>query len=175
MRESKKSEGGAFKAPPPGSYRVNGKNNNSDIAYAFSDHYNDLYNCVNYNIKDMDNLYENVCKDSLYCLDHKHAITLSDIDNAMKKMKRGKGDGYDGLTPDYLINGTLFYYISVLFSCMLTHCCIPESFSMSTMVPIPKLGAGYCLDWYGIIVRTQLTIRLLHGAKSCVDYGSYRT
>ena len=24
MRESKKSEGGAFKAPPPGSYRVKG-------------------------------------------------------------------------------------------------------------------------------------------------------
>ena len=51
-------------------------------------------------------------------------------------MKRGKGDGYDGLTSDYLINGTetRFYYISVLFSCMLTHCCIPECFSMSTMV-----------------------------------------
>ena len=42
-------------------------------------------------------------------------------------MKRGKSDDYDGLTSDYLINGTgtLFYYISVLFSCMLTHCNIP--------------------------------------------------
>ena len=60
-------------------------------------------------------------------------------------MKRGKGDGYDGLTSDYLINGTetLFYYISVLFSCMLIHCCIPENFSMSTMVPILKRGAGF--------------------------------
>ena len=37
----------------------------------------------------MDNLHEKVCKDSLiYCSDHKHAMTLSDIDNAMKKMKR---------------------------------------------------------------------------------------
>ena len=43
----------------------------------------------------MDNLYEKVCKDSLYCSDHKHAFTLSDIDNSMKKVKRGKGDGYD--------------------------------------------------------------------------------
>ena len=33
----------------------------------------------------MDNLYEKVCKDSLYCSDHKHAITLFDIANAMKK------------------------------------------------------------------------------------------
>ena len=69
---------------------------------------------------------------------------LSDIDNAMRKMKGTEGDGYDGLISDYLINctETLLYYISVLFSCMLTHCCIPESFSMSTMVPIPKRGAG---------------------------------
>ena len=58
-----------------------------------------------------------VCKDSLYCSDHKYAITLSDIDNAIKQMKRGKGDGYDGLTSDYLINGTetLFYYICFIF------------------------------------------------------------
>ena len=98
----------------PVSTTVNGKNNNLDIACAFSDHYNDLFNCVNYNIEDMDNLYEEVCKgafsdhyndlfncvnyniediynlyeevckDSLYCSDHKHVITLSDIDNAMK-------------------------------------------------------------------------------------------
>ena len=66
----------------------------------------------------------------------------------MKKMKRGKGDGYDGFTSDYLINGTetLFYYISVLFSCMLTYCCIPESFCMSTMVSIPNRGAGSMID-----------------------------
>ena len=29
---------------------------------------------------------------------------------------------------------------------MLTHCCIPESFSMSTMIPIPKRGAGSMTD-----------------------------
>ena len=87
----------------PVSTTVNGKNNNSDIGCAFSDHYNDLFNWVNYNIEDLDNLYEKVCNDSLYCLGHKH-ITLSDIDNAIKK--NGKGDGYDGLTSEYLINGT---------------------------------------------------------------------
>ena len=38
----------------------------------------------------MDNLYEEVglCKDSFYCSDHKHAITLSDIDNAIKNEER---------------------------------------------------------------------------------------
>ena len=110
-------------------------------------------------------MYKKVCKDSLYCSDHNYANTLSDIDNAMKKMKRGKGDGYDGLTSDYLINGieTLFYYISVLVSCMLTHCCIPESFSMSTMVPIPKRGVGSMTDvkHYREIALRSLFCKLL--------------
>ena len=111
----------------------------------------------------MDNLYEEVCKDSLYCSDHKHIITLSDIDNAMKKMKRGKGDGYDGLTSDFLINGTetLFYYISVLFSCMLTHCCIPDSFSMSTMVPIRDAGSMTDVKLYRGIALSSLFVNYL--------------
>ena len=53
------------------------------------------------------------------CTDnHSHKITESDIGNAIRKLKSGKGDGYDGLTSDYLINGTplLFYYLSSLFS-----------------------------------------------------------
>ena len=44
-------------------------------------------------------------------------MTLTDIDNAMKKMKRGKGDGYDGLTNDYLISGTnTIFYNSLSYS-----------------------------------------------------------
>ena len=42
---------------------------------------------------------------------------------------------------------------------MLTHCCILESFSMSTMVPIPKRGAGSMTDvkhYGGIIFDNQI-------------------
>ena len=94
----------------------------------------------------------------------------------MKKIKRGKGDGYDGLTSDYLINGTkkLLYYISVLFSCMPTHCCIPESFSMSAMVPIPKRGAGSMTDvkHYREIALSSLLCKLFD---TCVIAKHYET
>ena len=67
-------------------------------------------------------------------------ITANEINNAIKHMKPGKSDGFDGLTTDYFLNGSplLSEYISCLFTCMLSHCFIPTSFSVSTMVPIPK-------------------------------------
>ena len=71
---------------------------------------------------------------------HSHNINSSNIKDVINKLKRGKNDGYDGLTSDYLINGTplLFHYLSILFSLMLSHCYAPSSFCISTMVPIPK-------------------------------------
>ena len=49
--------------------------------------------------------------------------------------------GFDSLSTDYFINGSplLSEYVSCLFTCMLSHCFIPTSFSVSTMVPIPLL------------------------------------
>ena len=37
---------------------------------------------------------------------HNHNINSSNIKDAINKLKRGKNDGYDGLTSDYIINGT---------------------------------------------------------------------
>ena len=34
---------------------------------------------------------------------------IAAVDDAIKKLKIGKSDGYDGLTSDYIINGTPFY------------------------------------------------------------------
>ena len=43
---------------------------------------------------------------------HSHNINSSNIKVVINKLKGGKNDGYDGLIPDYLINGTplLFHY-----------------------------------------------------------------
>ena len=38
--------------------------------------------------------------------DYSHAISDSSVDDAIKKLKTGKSDSYDGLTSDYIINGT---------------------------------------------------------------------
>ena len=59
--------------------------------------------------------------------DHNHAISDSSVDDAIKKLKIGKSDGYDSLTLDYIINGTplLTHYLSLLYYLMLSHCYTP--------------------------------------------------
>ena len=55
----------------------------------------------------MRSLYNDVSDSICNCTDnHSYKITESDIGDAIHKLKSGKGDGYDGLTSDYLINGT---------------------------------------------------------------------
>ena len=46
------------------------------------------------------------------------------------KIKPGKGDGFDGLTSDYLINASslLYVYLSHLFTTMLYYCFTPNPF-----------------------------------------------
>ena len=79
-------------------------------------------------------------------------------------LKRGKNDGYGGLTSDYIINGTplLFQYLSILFSLMLSHCYAPStsSFCISTMVPIPKKSngsMGEITNYRGIVLSSLLS------------------
>ena len=98
---------------------------------------------------EMRELYSDV-NDRIYCCsygDHSHAISDSSVDDAIKKLKLGKSDGYDGLTSDYINNGTslLTHYLSLLFSLMLSHCYTPTSFCVSTMILIPnKMHARRC-------------------------------
>lgn len=58
------------------------------------------------------------------------------------------GDGYDGLTSDYIINGTpiLFNMLAAMFSHMIIHAHAVKSFCVSTMVPIPKDKRGNLSD-----------------------------
>ena len=124
---------------------VEGFTDSDDIADAFSNHYNELYNSVDYDEDGMNILYNEVNDSICQCSgNHSHSINSSNIKDAINKLKRGKNDGYDGLTSDYIINGTplLFHYLSILFSLMLSHCYAPSSFCISTMVPIPKKSSG---------------------------------
>ena len=114
-----------------------------DIADAFSNHYNELHNSVDYAEDGMNILY-NELNDGIFSCNHSHNINSSNIKDAINKLKRGKNDGYDGLKSDYIINGIplLFHYLLILFSLMLSHCYAPSSFCISTMVPIPKKSSG---------------------------------
>ena len=56
----------------------------------------------------MRELYSDVNDIINCCLygDYSHAIGDSSVDDAIKKLKTGKSDSYDGLTSNYIINGT---------------------------------------------------------------------
>ena len=76
---------------------VEGFNDGDDIADAFSYHYNELYNSVDY--ESMNVLYNGVNDGVCHCSGiHSHNINSSNIKDAMNKLKQSKNDGYDSLT-----------------------------------------------------------------------------
>ena len=68
---------------------------------------------------------------------------ISAVKHSISKLKAGKHDGFDGLSSDFILNGTEFLddHVSFLFTIMLSHCYVLVSFYISTMIPIPK-GSG---------------------------------
>ena len=152
---------------------VEGLTNGDEIANAFSRYYDDLYNSVDFDHSEMRELYSDV-NDRINCCsygDHSHAISDSSVDDAITKLKIGKIDGYDGLTSDYIINGTICY-LSLLFSLMLSHCHTPTSFCVSTMIPIPKKGSGSMnnIRNYRRIALSSLLSKLFDHCIICNQY-----
>ena len=96
----------------------------------FSNNYTELYYSVPFDLIEWAGLYNTVCDE--ICSRGKvtlgYIIETESVTMATKCLKSGKSDGYDGLTSDNLINGSqlLFMYISQLFSCMVSHCCVPN-------------------------------------------------
>ena len=121
---------------------VEGNTEDKAISLYFSVHYKQLYNSVDFPSCELKELYSYVCNDIVSdCYDRdSFTVTMDAIINAIKYLELGKSDGFYGLSTDYFITGSplLSEYVSCLFTCMLSHCFIPTSFSVSTMVPIPK-------------------------------------
>ena len=70
---------------------VEGFTDSDNIADAFSNHYNKLYNFVDYDEDGMNILYNKVNDGICHCLgNHSHNINSSNIKDAIKKLKRGK-------------------------------------------------------------------------------------
>ena len=98
-------------------------------------------------LNDIENAMSNRCKTN-DSNNHMHDINCTLIKKVIKKLNRGKSDGFDGLTSDYIINGStlLFQYISVLFTFMIKYGHAPDSLCVSTMISIPKNKIGNISD-----------------------------
>ncbi len=73
---------------------------------------------------------------------NRHVTNVNQIKSAVEEMKRGKHDSNRGLCCDHVKHGgeRLYTYtcISVLFTAMVSHGCIPCEVLLSTIIPIQK-------------------------------------
>ena len=72
---------------------------------------------------------------------HTHSITVQQIKCAISKMQSGKSDSIEQLSSDNFKNGThmLNVYISLLFTCMLTHGITRQGFYYQLLFQFPKI------------------------------------
>ena len=74
------------------------------------------------------------------CTDSEHSITVIQLCENILFMKDSRHDGKTGHYSDHIINGTrkLHVNLSLLFSSMIFHGCVPNGFHLSTIITIPK-------------------------------------
>ena len=87
---------------------VEGNTDDKASSLCISDHYKQLYNNVDFPSCEWKELYSYVCNDIVCdCNDRDtFTVTMDAIINAIKHLKPGKSDGFDGVSTDYFINGS---------------------------------------------------------------------
>ena len=97
MRGSRKTPSSSF----------NGIFDSKSIANLFTEYYSDIYNYVSFDEEEMPLLYDNVCK-RVECTVNEDCINidLSAVKHSISKLKAGKHNGFDGLSSDFILNGT---------------------------------------------------------------------
>ena len=87
-----------------------------------------------------------------------HSIDVSMVDEIISKLKRNKSPGADGLTSEHLIfsHPSVIVFFSKLLNIMLLHEIVPNEFSHSITVFIPKGSKVKCStssdDYRGISI-----------------------
>ena len=118
---------------------VDGRTCSKDVADLFAKQYQDLYTSVPYVQADMARIYEEI-EGSITAYDNSCLVTVPEVIDAVYTLKPGKSDGYMALSSDYFLHACsdLFVHISLSFSSLLVHSCVPEVIALSTVIPIPK-------------------------------------
>jgi hypothetical protein len=120
---------------------VDGQTECISIAKLFAAKYRDLNTCVPYDINEMHRIQCDVetllstAPSSTDCV-----FTVHDLKHAVSRLSAHKNDGSTGLTSDHIINAgdDCLTHIALLFTAIVIHGTVPDSFLYSTVVPIPK-------------------------------------
>ena len=122
---------------------VDGVQDSANISEHFKSKFDYLFNCVSYNVNDMNNLNDEITEaiNSDPMLNQNTLLISPElIREAIGNLKTGKNDGSLPLKSENLIYSTDIFHghLSLLFSAMLRHGCSPEGMLLGTMVPLPK-------------------------------------
>ena len=94
-----------------------------------------------------------------------HAVTVYDVQQSLKGLKKRKNGGLTDCESDNFINATpkLRTHLSMLFSSMIKHRFAPSDMLISTIVPIPKNKhkSMNCSDNYRSIALSSVLGKLL--------------
>ena len=157
------------------SYCIDNAIGEYNIASLFAIKYEELYNSVRYDEQSFSSIIsENTDDIKSQCIVsdvdsdcdiiHTRSTTVQQIKCAISKMQSGKSDSIEQLSSDNFKNGThmLNVYISLLFTCMLTHGIPPSGLLLSTIIPIPKNKRGNMSDSsnYRAIALSSLLCKL---------------
>ena len=120
---------------------VDGQTDVTSIATLFAVKYRDLYSSVSYNKNEMQCIIDdvnNMLKDDSLSTDY--IINIHDVKSATARLKPHKNEGGSSLSTDHFINAgdDCLTHIACLLTSIMVHGGVPDSFHLSTIVPIPK-------------------------------------
>ena len=121
---------------------IDGHSDDADICDVFQNKYEELYNCVHYDVQEVEDLKREIDAELNHQLNSDFVICINDVKEAIANLKLGKSDGEEGLVSDHFINGTmqLQVLITCLFNCMLVHGVCPDTMSCGTMIFTGKVA-----------------------------------
>ncbi len=155
MREARKIKGNNNLKPG----NIDGATGDEDISTLFKEKYSNLYNSVPFDRNEMKNICNEI-NDRITDENSVYTLSVSDIINAVERLKLGKNDGEEGLNSDHVINGPHLLYVMLtnVFNCMLVHGTCPQSLINGTMVPIVKCKRKplSCSDNYRAITLSSI-------------------
>jgi hypothetical protein len=126
---------------PPSAATIDGVSGNEAVCEMWQEHYYKLLNST----KDYSKKNDVLCSlRNLQSSDTVNRITATEIEEAIKMLRKGKACGHDGISSEHLIycNNKIYPLLSILFNAMLVHSYLPEEFMFTLIIPLLKDKKG---------------------------------
>jgi len=143
---------------------LNGKYGENNVRYEFTEHYRRVYSPNNSYIEAS---YKATLDKEISSAHEESALPFVDLaclESCVKRLKRNKATGRDGVMNEHIIFGeqVLYVHLSLLFNSMLKHSYVPDEFCYGMIIPLLKNKHGDVTtsDMYRGITLTSTVSKL---------------